>query len=288
MRRTSWSTLAVLVLFQLTTSACAQTPASQASLTLTPLWETDTLLTTIESAIYDPETNVIYTANIDGHFMEKDGQGSIGKVTLDGRIVDAKWVSGLHAPTGTGIHNGHLFVTDIDAIVEINLATAEVVRRVPIDGAVALNDLAIAPDGTVYVSDTGGNTVYALREGVIEPVAESLDTPNGLLVEGGRLLITRWTPRTVDWLDLGTQALTPMAQDIAGPDGLEAVGDGSYLASGFDGRIYHVHADGRKTLLLDTSGDGIRAADIDYIPETRLLLVPTMQSNRLMAYRLSE
>ena len=162
------------------------------------------------------------------------------------------------------------------------------VRRVPINGAVALNDLAIGDDGTVYASDTGGNAIYALRNGTIETVADNLDTPNGLWVDGDRLLITRWTPRTVDWLDLGTQALTPMAQGIAGPDGLEAVGDGSYLASGFDGLIYHVHADGGKTLLLDTSGDGIRAADIDYVPAERLLLVPTMQSNRLMAYRLSE
>ncbi|GAB5535007.1 MAG: gluconolaconase [Rubricoccaceae bacterium] len=285
MHRTPWPALALLIVLQFSASACAQTASPIA---LTPLWETDTLLTTIESAIYDSETEAIYTANIDGHFMQKDGQGSIGKVTLDGRIVDAEWISGLNAPTGTGIHNGHLFVTDIDAIVEIDLAAGAVVQRYPIDGAVALNDLAIDADGTVYASDTGGNTLYALRAGVIETVAENLDTPNGLLVDGDRLLITRWTPRTVDWLDLSTQALTPMAQGIAGPDGLEAVGDGSYLASGFDGLVYHLQPDGSKTLLLDTSGEGVRAADIDYVPSERLLLVPTMQSNRLMAYRLSE
>lgn len=254
--------------------------------TLTFLWETDTLLTTVESVIYDPVSDFIYTTNIDGHFMNKDGQGSISKVALDGRVVDAEWISGLNAPTGTGLYEGRLYVTDIDAIVEIDIDAGDVLQTYPIEGASALNDIEVGPNGVVYASDTGGNAIYALRNGVIETIVTNVDTPNGLLAHDGHLLITRWTPRTVDHLNLDTKALTPLASDIAGPDGLEAVGDGTYLASGFNGLIYHVAVDGAKTLLLDTSTQGIRAADIDYIPSKRMLLVPTMQSNKVMAYRL--
>ncbi|MEM6328434.1 MAG: ATP/GTP-binding protein [Bacteroidota bacterium] len=252
------------------------------------LWETDTLLTTVESAIYDPITDVIYTTNIDGHFMRKDGQGSVSTVALDGRVLDAEWIRGLHAPTGTGIHEGHLFVTDIDAIVEIDIEAGAVVQRYPVPGAVALNDIVIDAQGTVYASDTGGNTVYALHNGVLRTVASDIDTPNGLLAQDGRLLVTQWTLQTVGWMDLETEAVSTLAQGIEGPDGLEAIGDGTFLASGFNGQIYHLQADGSKTLILDTAGDGIRAADIEYIPAKRLLLVPTMQRNTLRAYRLAD
>ncbi|MEM1270938.1 MAG: ATP-binding protein [Bacteroidota bacterium] len=255
--------------------------------TLTPVWETDTLLTTVESAIYDPETNLIYTTNIDGHFMDKDGQGSISTVTTDGQIQDARWITGLNAPTGTGIWEGHLFVTDLDAIVEIDIAAGAVVQRHAIEGAVALNDLAIDDEGTVFASDTGGNTIYALRDGTIEAVASGIETPNGLHPEAGRLLITRWTPRSVDWLNLSDQTLEPVAEGIPGPDGLEPVGDGRYLASGFNGLVYLIEAGREKTLLLDTTEEGQRAADIEYIQTLNLLVVPTMQRNTLAAYRLN-
>lgn len=259
---------------------------AQDSPTLTFLWETDTLLTTVESVIYDPASDAIYTTNIDGHFMHKDGQGSISKVALDGRIIDAEWISGLNAPTGTGIHNGRLYVTDIDVLVEIDIEAGKVLHMYAIDGARALNDIEVGPDGVVYASDTGGNAIYALRDGAIETIVTNTDTPNGLLAQDGHLLITRWTPQSVDHLNLDTKALTPLASGIEGPDGLEALGDGSYLASGFNGLIYHVAASGEKTLLLDTTDQGIRAADIDYVASKRLLLVPTMQSNKVMAYRL--
>jgi hypothetical protein len=39
-------------------------------------------------------------------------------------------------------------------------------------------------------------------------------------------------------------------------------------------------------LIFDTTNDKINAADIDYIPEKQLLLVPTFLDNRAMAYKL--
>ncbi|MEM1094912.1 MAG: ATP/GTP-binding protein [Bacteroidota bacterium] len=260
---------------------------AQPSASLTLLWETDALLTTIESAIYDPESGFIYTTNIEGHFMDKDGVGSISKVSMAGEIVERDWVAGLNAPTGTAIHNGRLYVTDIDAIVVVDIAAGEVEARHAIDGAVALNDIAVDAEGVIYASDTGGNAIYRLRAGQVDAMATDIDTPNGLLPQGDDLLITRWTPQTVDRLSLETQELSPIATGIAGPDGLEAVGDGTYLASGFNGLVYHVHADSTKRLLLDTTAEGARAADIDYVPGKRLLLVPTMQHNTLRAYRLA-
>lgn len=262
--------------------------SAQSSSPLTLLWETDSLLTTIESAIYDAESGFIYTTNIEGHFMDKDGVGSISKVSMEGEIVVRDWIAGLNAPTGTAIHDGRLYVTDIDAIVVVDIAAGTVEARHAVEGAVALNDIAVDADGIVYASDTGGNAIYRMRDGQMTALVTDIDTPNGLLPQGDDLLITRWTPQTVDRLSLETLDLAPMGTGIAGPDGLEAVGDGTYLASGFNGLVYHVQADGTKQLLLDTTAEGARAADIDYVPARRLLLVPTMQHNTLRAYRLAE
>ena len=91
------------------------------------LWETDTLLKTVESVLYDPSTQFIYTANINGHFMAKDGNGSIGKLNLKGEIIDANWITGLDAPTGLHVKNGKLYTTDIDRVVEIDLAKAKII-----------------------------------------------------------------------------------------------------------------------------------------------------------------
>ena len=75
---------------------------------LVKLWESDTLFTTAESVIFDTKSKVIYVSNIEGQPWEEDGKGSIGKLSLDGKVINAKWVTGLNAPKGLGIVNGKL------------------------------------------------------------------------------------------------------------------------------------------------------------------------------------
>lgn len=263
----------------------AQRVKSQFQPSLQLVWETDTLLSTVESVIYDASTDLLYTANINGHFMARDGNGFISKVDLKGNIIEQKWIVGLDAPTGLGIHKGRLYTTDINRIVEIDISKGEIIKIYPVDGAEAFNDVAIGKDGSVYCSDTGGNQIFALKAGKVQLTKDNIDTPNGLLVEDNKILVTQWSPKTISSLDLSSQELIPFAHGIEGTDGLEDVGDGTYLASGFFGVIYQLAKDGSKTLLLDTSSQKIKAADIDYIPKKNLLLIPTMDSNKVMAYR---
>ena len=252
------------------------------------LWETDTLLKTVESVLFDPGRKVIYTANINGHFMNKDGNGFISKVGVEGEIVEQKWITGLDAPTGLGIYQGKLYTTDIDQIVEIDIESETIVKKYEVDGAKAFNDVAIGPDGTVYCSDTGGNQIFALKNGQVKLIKAGVDTPNGLWVKGKSLYLTQWTPKSVGVLDLKALTVTKISDGINGPDGLEPFGQNSFLASGFFGLIYHIDALGEKQLLLDTTSEHINAADINYIEEKQLLLVPTMNSHKVMAYRLTE
>src|SRR5687768_8476206 len=77
---------------------------------LTRIWETDSTLKVPESVLFDGKNNLLYVSNIDGDAASKDGKGSIGKVGLDGKVIQAEWVTGLHAPKGMALYKNDLYV----------------------------------------------------------------------------------------------------------------------------------------------------------------------------------
>ena len=245
------------------------------------------MLTTCESVLYDAERNVIYVSNIDGVPDEKDGNGFISRISIDGTITDLKWVTGLDAPKGLGIRGNRLFVTDIDRVVEIDVDAGSIVKSYPVEGASFLNDVTVAANGDVYVSDSNAGLIVRISGEELTIWMEDVDGPNGLLADGGALLMASWNAGTLNAIDLQTKEITVKAEGIEHPDGIEAVGDGAYLVSTWDGMVHLVEADGTKHLLLDTRDAGANAADIDYIPEQNLLLVPAFSANKVVAYELS-
>ena len=160
--------------------------------TLQPLWTLTGDFASPESAYYHAGSNSIFVSSINGQILEKDGNGYISRLSPDGKIVSAKWVTGLNAPKGIRSLGGTLWVTDIDEVVSIDIATARITAHVKVDGALFLNDLATAPDGTVYASDSNLARIYAVKDGkssVFVEGADQVDVPNGLLVDGTRLVL---------------------------------------------------------------------------------------------------
>jgi sugar lactone lactonase YvrE len=294
-QRSFWPLLTVFILFvpniasaqphtgtngQKTTSSHSKhTPA------LTFAWETDSLLTTVESVLYDPATGYIYSANIDGHFMDKDGQGSISKIDLQGNIVERDWIAGLNAPTGLCVYNGRLYTTDIDRIIEIDMAAGAIAATYNIEGAQALNDITVSPNGTVYASDTGGNQVFRLKEGVATALLSNIDTPNGLVYHGGQILVSQWTPETLGTIDLKTNIVNEIATGLPQADGVEVFEDDGYLVSSWGGRVYFVDPSGETSKILDTSAAGKNAADVSLVAGHNLVLVATFSQNTVAAYK---
>src|SRR4051794_4759480 len=157
----------------------AATSSSDNKASLQKAWETDTVFTTVESTLYDPNGNVIYTSNIEGDASKKDGKGSIGKLKPDGTVINAKWSTGLNAPKGMALLNGKLYVADVDELTEINQNDGKISKHYPVKGAGFLND--VATDGSkVYVSDTKTGNVYVLDKGNVSTVAEGRENANGL------------------------------------------------------------------------------------------------------------
>jgi DNA-binding beta-propeller fold protein YncE len=255
---------------------------------LTMKWETDSVLTTCESVIYDKANDVLYVANINGDPSTKDGNGFISKVTLDGKVSELSWVKGIDAPKGMGIFNGKLYVTDIDRIHEIDIATGKISKTYPATGAQFLNDITVDDAGKVYASDTGGGAIYLIDGGTVSKWIENIASPNGLLAENNQLFVLGFESKTLSAIDIASKQITQKTDSIDNGDGIEAIGDGGYLASSWNGLVHYISSDFKRTLILDTSGEQVSAADIEYIAEKNLLLVPTFFKNKVVAYELSK
>jgi hypothetical protein len=182
-----------LAVLSLGTAVGAQALAPQADgPALQPLWNLTGEFAAPESAYYDAGSNAVFVSSINGQILEKDGNGYISRLTPDGKVVSAKWVTGLNGPKGLRSVGGTLWVADIDEVVGIDIATARITSRVKVEGAQFLNDLAAAPDGTLYVADSSLSRIYMVKDGRFSIFVEGADVveqPNGLLVDGSRLVL---------------------------------------------------------------------------------------------------
>jgi sugar lactone lactonase YvrE len=261
------------------------------------LWETKGLAQP-ESVVVDPATGAIYVSNIVGAVMQKDGNGFIAKLNGDGKVVTRQWVKGLDSPTGLALHDRTLYVADVDQLVEINAASGEIVKRYPAKGATFLNDVAIDPDGTVYVSDTPSNTIWRLKDGSFEPwiADDKLNGPNGLLVQGDMLVVAslgkipgvgqKQELAGLSLISLKDQSVTKLGdgRPIGNLDGLELLQPGVYLVTDWAaGALYRVDAKGKAQQLIDLNQG---SADLTYLPDKKIVLIPMMLDNTLVAYRL--
>jgi DNA-binding beta-propeller fold protein YncE len=255
----------------------------RAPVTLKLKWETEPLLTTCESVLYDEDQDILYVANINGTPNEKDKNGFISKVSLDGKITEQQWVKGLDAPKGMGLNKGQLYVADIDRVHQIDTKTGRITRTYSVQGAKFLNDVS-ADNGKVYVSDSEGGAIYLIEDGKLTTWMEKLDGPNGLFNDGDEMLIALWNGKTLNTVDASSKQVTARTQGIENPDGIEAIGNNEYLVSSWNGMVHHIDSDWNKTLVLDTRQDSLNAADIEYVKSKNLLLVPTFFKNKVMAY----
>jgi len=247
-------------------------------------WQTDTILKVPESVYLDAANKVLYVANIDGTPDGKDGKGSVGKVGLDGKIIKVDWVSGLNAPKGMGLYQDKLYVADLDAVVVIDIKTEKLLKRIPVEGAVFLNDITVDKNGIVYVSDSRNKKVHRIENEKATLLLENLQGPNGLLSHDDNFYI----------LDNGVmlrmekdKQLTKITEGMeGGTDGIENVQGKEFIVSCWAGVIYYVKADGSKEKLLDTRDQKINSADIAYDAQSRILYVPTFYKNSIVAYEL--
>ena len=282
------SFLVVLLLFtscaEKTSVAATSDQKKETKISLVKKWETDTVFTTAESAIYDEKRDVIYVSNIEDGPWEADGQGSIGQLSLTGEVINSRWIEGLNAPKGLGIVNDYLYVTDLTTLVEIDIIGNKVNKRYLIDEASGISDITTSPSGIVYISDSQVGKIFKLEDGVISQIKDGLAKSNGIFYEKDRLLIGTWEDERLNAMNFSDKMISTIAENIPQPDGIESDGKGGYFVSSWKGLIHYVHPDGKTEVILDSTSDEIGAADLDYIVSKNMLIVPTFFHNTVVAY----
>ncbi len=249
---------------------------------LVKLWETDTVLTTCESVLYDGENSRLFVSNINGNPTDKNGAGFISILNLDGSIKTLKWATGINAPKGMGIFEGHLYVTDIDKIVAIDLETGKIAKEFTPEKAEFLNDITVS-ENAVYASDMGLGLIHKIENGELSQVASDVANVNGLLSVGDKLMVLDGAG--LRSLDLESNEFMTVNDSVTGGDGLTMLNDSVYIASRWQGEIYYVTGN-KEHLLLDTKAEESNTADIGLNREDKIVYVPTFFKNKVVAYQL--
>jgi len=262
--------------------------------TLKVVWTVEKGLVKPESAYVEPESGLLYVSNIGEGDAKKDGNGYVSKLNTKGEMLAEKWATGLNDPKGLRSAKGTLWVSDVDEVVGMSLKDGKITERIKIEGAQFLNDVAAGPDGTIYVSDMPASKIFAIKDGKYSLFAEGedLESPNGLLVDGDRMLLAAWgyaadlnpkTPGRLLSLDMKTKKVTPITKEPTGNlDGIEVDGRGGYIVTDWKaGKVMHITKDGKTTLILQSESS---TADHAYLPKQNLLILPHMLQNKLVGY----
>lgn len=135
---------------------------------------------------------------------------------------------------------------------------------IPSDGPTACNDIAIAADGTVWVSETSGGRIFELKPHANElelfAKGEELVGIDGLAFAGDGTLyinnvrknLVQRVERKADGSYAGLTTLT-VPETLGGPDGLRPLGGNRFIqGEGSSGRV----------AVLDIEGDTVRMTDV--------------------------
>lgn len=261
-------------------------------------WET-TGFENPESVVLDTKNNVLYVSNVNGEPTTKDGNGYISKVSLDGKIIEQKWIDELNAPKGLVIYEGKLYVTDIDEIIEIEIQTKRI-EKFKAPEATFLNDITVDKQGSIYASNTYGfSGIYKLEttsKRIVEIWLkdENLNMPNGLYISKDELFVANWgngfNPETFETKVLGslikvtlkTKKIENLSQSTGNLDGLSETLHGFLLTDWLAGKLFY-YSNETKTMTeaLDLP-KGI--ADTYFDKNTKSIFIPLMLDNKLLKY----
>jgi len=253
---------------------------------LEKVWTTPEGLNVPESSCYNPTDKSVYVSNIVGKHNVKDGIGYISKLNVKGEFIEKEWVKGLNAPKGIACTQKYLYVTDIDRVVEVNLKTGKIEKTYSNRKSKSLNDAAVTSDGRVFISDSDGNCIFKVGKDSLEVFLESdqLGAMNGILADNNLLYLG--SKGNLITVDQKTKAITILVKNVGYIDGLLMVEKNKFITSDFGGKVQLIEPDKGIEPLLNTTELKINAADLGYIPDQKLLLVPTFNDNKVGAYKL--
>ncbi|WP_298545601.1 hypothetical protein [uncultured Aquimarina sp.] len=253
-----------------------------------------------ESVVFDKNSKTYFVSNVAGQPAEKNGLGYISTISEEGEIITKKWIEGLNAPKGLGVFKNLLFVADIDKVEVIDITKGKIIKTYVAEGATFLNDIEISESGDVYISDTfGGNAIYQIKNEEISLWIKNktLDYPNGLKIKNGDIYVATWgvvtdpktfktdTPGKLLKVNLKTKEIKEFTKSFGNLDGLILLKKSFIVSDWIEGGLFIIDQKGKINKILDLNSG---SADILYLEEKNLILVPQMLDGKLTAYSISK
>jgi sugar lactone lactonase YvrE len=262
-----------------------------------------------ESVRYDPDQDIYFVSNIVGYGSVKDGIGLIHRASaappMHAEIFVQSGVNGvqLDAPKGMAIQGDTLWVADIDVLRGFHRRTGQPVGTIDFRPfrPTMLNDVAIGPDGTLRVTDTGiimsekgvlrpgGEKIFAVGPGrTISLVAEgvNLSAPNGITWDaaGKRWIVVSFSPVSSPVYVLsGSTPSTRLATGKGKLDGVEALSDGRILYSSWSDSSIHMIVNGHDQQIARNLPE---PADIGVDEKRGVVAVPLAMMGRIEFLRI--
>lgn len=250
-----------------------------------------------EAARYDAERDEYIVSNLGPAGEGNDG--FISRIAPDGSVRELKWIAGgvrgvtLVQPLGIYLKGDLLYVADLKAVRTFDRKTGAPRATYEIADALRLNDLVVADDGTVYVSDSGqdgkaGGLYRIDRNGKVSTFVErmpALERPNGIALTADGLIVHGGRGVNLVFRNKAGAIVREETLPTGQMDGIVLLPDGDLLvASQLGKNVYRVSATGGAMEVVAENID-IPAA-IGYDVKRNRLLVPQIKAGSLTLFDL--
>lgn len=243
-----------------------------------------------ESCTFDPDKNLILAMNAGNRGENDAADGFVSLINPDGSIHTAKWIGAtrdgleLRDPLGSAIRNGVLYTVDSGFMRSFDLASGQPLDNVPVPGSTILNGIAVAEDGTAYISNSRAPEVIykVMPDGQSSVFAQGgmLNVPNGVAMDndGNIVVVNINNNAVITYAPNGNVVRTEYAAE-GGNDGVVVTEDGTkYVSSVRFGSVSKI-APGRDAEVIAT---GIpSAASMCYDSVQNQLVIPLNPNNAL-------
>jgi len=248
-----------------------------------------------ESCTFDPDKNLVLAMNA-GNRGENDApDGFVSLINPDGSVHTSKWIGAtrdgldLVNPLGSAVANGVLYTVDVGYLRSFDLASGEPLRSVQVPGATILNGIAVASDGTAYISNSRDpELIYKVTsDGRSSVFAEGspLAVPNGVAMDtdGNIVVVNINTNDVITYNPNGDVVRVEQAAE-GGNDGVVVTEDGTkYVSSVRFGSVSRI----RRGQPAEVIASGIpSAASMCYDSVQKQLVIPLNPNNALAFIKL--
>lgn len=214
--------------------------------------------------------------------FSKAGNGFLTLLGADGVAINWRVVDNLDAPLGMALVDGLLHVIDNNQVKIFRWPGFKLRSTIALETAVA-NDIAVARDHTIYVTDTArGNVVVvtAELEHSILTGAARFQGANGIHIKDDDLYVGGERLWHVDLRDNTVTRIGPdWLEDI---DGIEMEPGGTLQVTPVAGPLIRLD-----TEIEVLGGEGVSSANHGHAANLNLALIPTGFDNTVVAIRMT-